>query len=124
VEESPHINATTSAAAELGRRQFIRKAAVAGAIVWTVPTIVSIEPAGAAERHSTPPKPPVEPISGVVSRPHDGEKDAAQLPFTGDNEVLEFGVGVAAVAAGAAMLMMSAEPDRTLDATEVFRAEQ
>lgn len=123
MEESPHTNATTSAAAELGRRQFIRKAAVAGAIVWTVPTIVSIEPAGAAERHSTPPKPPVEPVSGVVSTPR-GAKNSAQLPFTGDNEVLEFGVGVAAVTAGAAMLMLSAEADHTLDATEVFRAEQ
>jgi hypothetical protein len=134
VEDSPNRNPTpaanltaaanrTAAAAALGRRQFIRKAAVAGAIVWTVPTIVSIEPAGAAERHSTAPKPPVEPVSGVVSKPPDGEKSAAQLPFTGDNEVLEFGIGVAAVTTGAAMLMLSAESDRALDATEALRGE-
>jgi hypothetical protein len=128
VGDSPHRNAT-SAATELGRRQFMRKAAVAGAIVWTVPTIVSIEPAGAADRHSRPPKPPVDPVGGVVSTPHgdgdgDGQKDAAQLPFTGDNEILELGVGVAAITAGAAMLMLSAESADAAGATEAFRAEQ
>jgi hypothetical protein len=122
VEDSPDRN-PSSAAADLGRRQFIRKAAVAGAIVWTVPTIVSIEPAGAAERHSTPPKPPVEPISGV-SKPPGGEKSTAQLPFTGDNEVLEFGVGVVAVTAGAAMLMLSAEAEHALDEPDSLRAER
>jgi hypothetical protein len=126
VGDSPHRNAT-SAATELGRRQFMRKAAVAGAIVWTVPTIVSIEPAGAADRHSRPPKPPVEPVGGVGSTPHgdgDSQKDPAQLPFTGDNEILELGVGVAAITAGAAMLMLSAESADAAGATEAFRAEQ
>ncbi len=122
MEDSPNRN-SSSAAAELGRRQFIRKAAVAGAIVWTVPTIVSIEPAGASERHSTPPKPPVKPISGVSKHP-DGEKDAAQLPFTGDNEILELGIGVAAVTAGAAMLMLSAESEHALEASDSLRAER
>ena len=107
--DSPHRNATTSAAADLGRRQFMRKAAVAGAIVWTVPTIVSIEPAVAADRHSAPPgavvKPP--PAVGAV---HDGPH--AQLPFTGDNEIVELGIGVAAITAGAAMLLMSEESAR------------
>jgi hypothetical protein len=91
----------------------MRKAAVAGAIVWTVPTIVSIEPAGAADRHSAPPEPP----GGVVKPPptvgplHEHQK---QLPFTGDNEIVELGVGVAAITAGAAMLLLSEEGARAV----------
>jgi hypothetical protein len=125
VGDSPHRNATTSAAADLGRRQFMRKAAVAGAIVWTVPTIISIEPAGATDRHSAPPKPPggvVTPPGGVVKPPpavaavHDPH---AQLPFTGDNEIVELGIGVAAITAGAAMLLLSDEGARAaLDAED------
>jgi hypothetical protein len=120
VEDSPHRNATSSDAADLGRRQFMRKAAVAGAIVWTVPTIVSIEPAGAADRHSAPPgavvKPPPEvpPEVKAVQQKPDG-----QLPFTGDNEIVELGVGIAALGAGAAMILMSEEGARAaLDAEE------
>jgi hypothetical protein len=112
VGDSPHRNATTSAAAGLGRRQFMRKAAVAGAIVWTVPTIVSIEPAGAVDRHSAPPEPP----GGVVKPPQEvgpaQRKPDGQLPFTGDNEIVELGVGVAAVTAGAAMLLLGEEGTR------------
>ncbi len=122
MEDSPHRNPST-AAADLGRRQFMRKAAVAGAIVWTVPTIVSIEPAGAADRHSAPPKPPgsVEkpPPKEISGRHHDPE----QLPFTGDNEIVELGVGAAAIAAGAAMLMLSAEAGHGLEASDSARAD-
>jgi len=122
VEDSPHRDPTT-AKADLGRRQFMRKAAVAGAIVWTVPTIVSIAPAGAADRHSAPPKPPggvVEPPPKQIAGKH---KDGEQLPFTGDNEIVELGVGTAAIAAGAAMLMLSAEGRHGLDASDTLRAE-
>jgi hypothetical protein len=115
VEHSPHENAT-SASAALGRRQFMRKAAVAGAIVWTVPTINSIEPAGAADRHSEPPSGLVKPAPEVapaheVSPAHESD---GQLPFTGDNEIVEFGVGVTAITAGAAMLLMSNDDARTV----------
>jgi hypothetical protein len=122
VEDSPHLNPST-AAAGLGRRQFMRKAAVAGAIVWTVPTIVSIAPAGAADRHSAPPKPPggvEQPPPTKISGRH---KDPEQLPFTGDNEIVELGVGTAAIAAGAAMLILSAEGRHGLDASDALRAE-
>jgi len=128
VENSPHRNATTSAQAELGRRQFMRKAAVAGAIVWTVPTIVSIEPAGAAAGHSGPPvtsttsttstggvhqqPPPPSTVGAKQQQP------GGQLPFTGDNQSIEVGVGVAAVTAGAAMLLLSAEAERGLEARD------
>jgi hypothetical protein len=115
VEDSPHRDAPRVIAPGLGRRQFMRKAAVAGAIAWTVPTIVSIQPAGAAERHSAP---PVKPVGGV--KQHPGTVDATQkhtdpvpqLPFTGDNEIVEMGVGIAAVAGGAAMLFLSGGAER------------
>lgn len=99
---------------EIGRRTFIRKAAVAGAIVWTVPTIVSIDPASAAtQRGSAKPKPPVTPpivTPTPMQETGGGEAEGEQLPFTGDNEIIELGVGVAAVTAGAAMLVLGKEP--------------
>jgi hypothetical protein len=115
VGDSPHQNTTRSAAADLGRRQFMRKAAVAGTLVWTVPTIVSIQPAGAADRHSARPKPPV---GGVVEPPIVTPTTAAtqlgptRLAFTGDNEIVEFGVGLAALAGGTALILSAAEPER------------
>ncbi len=45
------------AATGLGRRQFMLRAAVAGTVAFAVPTIVTMEPAGAAELTSPPPKP-------------------------------------------------------------------
>ncbi|MEJ7582492.1 MAG: twin-arginine translocation signal domain-containing protein [Acidimicrobiales bacterium] len=43
------------AEADLDRRRFLGKAAVAGGTVWAVPTLVSMRPAGAAELTSSPP---------------------------------------------------------------------
>ena len=102
---------------ELGRRQFIRTAAATGALVWTVPTIISIEPAGASvNRHSAPPKPPVQavhqsPTPAPPPSPSPGV-DATQLPFTGDNQNLELGVAAAAIVGGAALIIAAAEPER------------
>jgi hypothetical protein len=124
VGDSTHQNPAASTAPDLGRRQFLCRAAVAGTVVWTVPTIVSIETAFAADRHSAPPKPPVEPV-GAVSAPPAAPAPLAvtkragptQLPFTGDNEVVEFGVGLAAVVGGAALIALGAEAEQVwLDA--------
>lgn len=48
----------TSGDANLDRRRFLGKAAVAGGTVWAVPTLVSMRPAGASELTSAPPAPP------------------------------------------------------------------
>ena len=98
----------------LGRRQFVRRAVVAGAIVWTVPTIVSLEPAGASTtRHSArpvaPPRTPVE-RSVVVPAEPTGGGEAKQLPFTGDNEVVEAVVAAGLLAAGVAMVGNKLDP--------------
>src|SRR5436190_1424119 len=53
VGDSPHTP-TTPDSADLERRQFLRRAAVAGAI-WAVPTVIAIKPASAAGLHSAPP---------------------------------------------------------------------
>lgn len=96
---------------ELGRRQFIRKAAVAGAIVWTVPTIVSIDPANAADRGSAKPRPPVShpPVyetggAAFEMGPALPAKLPGSLPFTGDNEQLGALIGGGAVVAGIALV--------------------
>jgi hypothetical protein len=110
-----------SARAGLNRRQFLGRAAVAGTLIWTVPTIVSVEPAGAAERHSARPKPPVEPVGAVVEPPveppepkpvaatHNGP--APQLPFTGDSQLVELGAGLTAIAGGAALIAWGREAE-------------
>jgi len=119
MDDSP-VQIVRRSARELGRRQFIRKAAVVGAIVWTVPTIVSIEPAGAADRHSAPPvtppgavqqQPPPPPATVAATQQQPG-----QLPFTGDNQNVEFGVGLAAIAGGTALIIASAEHEHVTTA--------
>ena len=55
--DSPHQSPTPAETADLERRQFLRRAAVAGA-VWAVPTVIAIKPAAAAGLHSAPPEKP------------------------------------------------------------------
>lgn len=110
---------------ELGRRQFMRKAAVAGAIVWTVPTIVSLEPAGAAERHSAAPRPPKQPQTETNTFDTGGaalemgpalpKGLPASLPFTGDNERTGAIIGTGIAAAGAALIVKGGPTRKPLD---------
>jgi hypothetical protein len=118
VAEMTQQTATTSAPADLGRRQFLRRAAVAGSLVWAVPTIVSLDSAGAAALlHSSPPEPanpPVEAVAAPPARPAVVTKGTgpAELAFTGDNTLVEFGVGLAGIAAGAMLLHSNTEAQR------------
>lgn len=114
----------TTAASDLGRRQFLRKAAVAGTVAWAVPTIITMEPAGAAELTSPPPEPPVD-VGGVVvpSDPPTAAPPVTQVAGTqvaGRTELARTGVeldnlvvaGLAATAGGAALLLWSADPEK------------
>lgn len=115
----------TTAEVGLGRRQFLAKAAVAGTVAWAVPTIITVDPAGAAQLTSPPPEPPVDPpteVGGLVV-PGDPAAPAAQpsgtqvggrtvLPRTGadlDDLVV---AGLAATAGGAVLHHWSAEIER------------
>lgn len=114
--DSPHQRPTSAETTDLERRQFLRKAAVAGA-VWAVPTVIAIKPAAAAGLHSAPPeKPPVDHVpTGIdpIAKPprQPTRTSPTELAFTGaDVEKLTI-AGVAATAAGAAMLLLSGEAD-------------
>lgn len=99
--------------AELGRRQFVRKAAVAGAIVWTVPVVASLDTRAYADRHSGPPRPQIprtdapvviaEPVVHAAPRVSAATSDA-QLPFTDTNERGEMAAGATALAVGAVVV--------------------
>ncbi|MFP5255287.1 MAG: hypothetical protein ACLGI8_05485 [Acidimicrobiia bacterium] len=112
-----------SAAEAVDRRQFLRRAAVVGAGVWAVPTIISIDPAGAQAVTSPPPEPPVE-VGGVTVRPSPTPGPAvgsAQggtqvqgrtvLARTGAEVDDLLVAGLACTAGGAALLLWSAEHD-------------
>lgn len=101
----------------MDRRQFLTAAGV-GAIAWTVPTILTVEPVSAATRHSAPPPHPQperapEPAPEPVERPEAQRPSlttpTGQLPFTGDNETRDLIVGTAVTAAGAALIAMTHE---------------
>jgi len=104
-----------------GRRDFLRKAAVAGATAFAVPMIATVDPADAQAVTSPPPEPPgppgpttpVEPAAGVpaggdvspVGRP----TRRGELPRTGADLDRLIAAGLAATAGGAALVLWSAD---------------
>ena len=111
-----------------GRRDFMRKAAVAGTGAFVVPTIVTVDPADAQALTSPPPEPPGHPESppveedgspGTVSRRAPGTQPnlaagrrvtaRTELPRTGANLDRLVAAGLAATAGGAALVLWSAE---------------
>lgn len=113
-------------AATLGRRKFLFTAAAVGTVAWAVPTIITMEPAGAAALTSPPPEPPVDPVDpvvqvrGAVASGEPGSTSTAapaagttasqaELPRTGVEPTNLLAAGLAATAGGAAMLLWSAD---------------
>lgn len=110
------------AAAGVDRRQFLRRAAAVGTAAWVVPTIVSIDVAGAQQITSPPPTPPDEDVGAVTVTPP-AQQPAGQpagtqvagrtaLPRTGVELNQVAVAGLAATAGGAALLLWSAELER------------
>jgi hypothetical protein len=114
------------AADTTGRRDFMRKAAVAGTGAFVVPTIITVNPADAQALTSPPPEPPGRPESpptdvggsGPVARPAGSQPSGAargrtttrtELPRTGANLDRLVAAGLAATAGGAALVLWSAE---------------
>lgn len=100
----------------LGRRRFLLKAGAAGAAAWAVPSIITMQPAGAAELTSPPPQPPaVEVLPNVVTHGAEPEEvlpARTGLPLTGAEIGNLTAAGLAAVAGGAALHVWSAKrPD-------------
>lgn len=101
----------------------MKRAAVTGAAVWVVPTIVSMDAAQAAMRAgSAKPKTPPPPITNTNTPPPTSAppvpmktviKHGPQLPFTGDNQEFEMGISVTALTLGVALQLMG-ETERTL----------
>ena len=98
-----------------GRRQFLVKAAAVGAIAWTAPAIITMQPAGAAALTSPPPEPP-EVAPNEISPPTDPATEVAgatassgQLPVTGADVEQLLIAGLAATAGGAAMQFWSSK---------------
>jgi len=111
-----------AAANDLGRRQFLHKAAVAGAVAWAAPTIITMDPAGAAGLTSPPPEPPDRPgvdVGGIVV-PSDPRSAATGTRVAGRTELARTGAelddlvvaGLAATAGGAALVRWSAEAQK------------
>ena len=120
-----------------GRRDFMRRAAVAGTGAFVVPTIVTVAPADAQALTSPPPKPPGRPesppveevgSSGTASRPGPGTQPAPgaggretarrELPRTGANLDRLVAAGLAATAGGAALVLWSAEAKASAKSAE------
>jgi hypothetical protein len=110
-----------------GRRRFIAGVAAASGLAFAAPAIVTMQPAGASTLTSPPPKPPDPPV-GPASPPAVAATDVAdppaaapaapavapvvasgQLPFTGASVKALAATGLAATAAGTAMVVWSAE---------------
>ena len=116
---------------DVGRRRFLRRAAVAGTVALAIPTIVTVTPAGAIT--SPPPRPPqppqVEPSRDVrPAGPASGAQVAAatqgQLPFTGADVEKLVVAGGTAVAGGAALIYWSADKSaRAVEAATVAPTE-
>lgn len=105
----------------MDRRQFLSTATV-GALVWTVPTVLTVEPADAATRHSGPPthpqperapEPAPEPVEGPEAQRPLPQNPTGQLPYTGGNETRDLIIGTAVTAAGAALIAKNHEPRPT-----------
>jgi hypothetical protein len=113
---------------DLGRRQFLLRAAVAGTVAAAVPTIVTMQPAGATGLTSPPPKPPIDidPTSvdpptnvgnEVVAEPPGPKTKVAgatsTLPMTGADVGDMVVAGLAATAGGSALLLWNAASGRS-----------
>jgi hypothetical protein len=106
-----------------GRRRFIAGVAAAGGLAFAAPAIVTMQPAGASTLTSPPPKPPEPPSPPTVDATDVGDPTPApaaapavapvvasgQLPFTGASVKALAATGLAATAAGTAMVVWSAE---------------
>jgi hypothetical protein len=106
-----------------GRRDFLRKAAVAGTAAFAVPVIITVDPAGAQALTSPAPEPPgrsgpVTPAPGGVSpgagTPSGDPRAPAsptrtELPQTGSDLDRLLAAGLAATAGGAALVLWSAD---------------
>lgn len=92
----------------ISRRQFVTHGVAVGAACWVAPTIVSVPVAWANPPHSVPPRPskPPKNVSPPMGPPI-ATGIPAQLPFTGQEQKREIEVGVAAVAAGAALYALN-----------------
>ena len=108
------------AGAAVGRREFLRKAAVAGTGAFAVPMIVTVDPADARALTSPPPEPPgssttpEHPGTGVEapapSRSRARQVSArTELPRTGADIDRLVVAGLAATAGGAALVLWSAD---------------
>lgn len=120
------------AAGAAGRRDFLRKAAIAGTGAFAVPMIVTVDPADAQALTSPPPEPPASskspklPGGGLASNPGAGGgaqesatggtpvsgrtvSERTELPRTGANLDRLVAAGLAATAGGAALVLWSAE---------------
>jgi hypothetical protein len=103
---------------QVGRRDFIRKAAIIGTGTFVVPTISTVEPADAQALTSPPPEPPGSSNGpgGAVTPTTTGGPPAAspvsrrtQLPRTGADIDRLVAAGLAATAGGAALVLWSAD---------------
>ena len=103
------------------RRDFLRKAAVAGATAFAVPMIATVDPADAQAVTSPPPEPPgppgpTTPVEPAAGTPGGGDVSPAgrstrrgELPRTGSDLDNLVAAGLAATAGGAALVLWSAD---------------
>jgi hypothetical protein len=100
------------------RREFLRRATI-GTGAFAVPVILTVDPADAQAVASPPPEPPAQaspPATGVTGSTAPGPS-ATDLPASGRSELPRTGAdidrlaaaGLAATAAGAALLLWSAD---------------
>jgi hypothetical protein len=106
----------------LNRRQLLTKAAVAGTLVWSVPTIIGVARADAADLNSRPPSTQPPPATSppqptpTTAPPQMGpplpKGLPPELPFTGDDEHKHIVAGTAVTVAGAALWAAAKEERR------------
>jgi hypothetical protein len=121
MEEEAHQIPEIASTSALGRRKFLVRAAVAGTAAWAVPTIITLEPAGAAALTSPPPTPPeVEVLDEtVVDDPTVKPQAREALAATGAPIDTMLGAGAAAIAGGGALHVWSTRAGyRIADAAE------
>lgn len=116
----------------VGRRDFLRQAAVVGTGAFAVPMIVTVDPADAQALTSPPPEPPgpsTQPTArgsdlvsppgagapGAKARPAAGRRVSGRsgLPRTGGDIDRLVAAGLAATAGGAALVLWSGHAQRT-----------
>lgn len=82
--------------------------------IWATPIVRSVSVAGASQAAQMGSRPPTHPQPRPESPPathtvESGTTVAADLPYTGDNEMPVTAIGVAAVAAGAVLAVSNRE---------------